>query len=63
MNNQDIQMLLDLAKELKGKLTKESEKSTLIAAGIFDENFEYTLSFQALKEFEDNAKQNVLQQK
>ncbi len=63
MKDQDIKNLLDLAKILKRKIGKESEKATLISAGIIDENFEYTTEYQALKDLAKLNKSSVLQSK
>ena len=52
MSEKDLQVLIDLAKELEKGLTKEEALKSLISAGILDDTGNYTPPYQELGKIE-----------
>jgi hypothetical protein len=52
MSEKDLQVLIDLAKELEKGLTKEEALKSLISAGILDDAGNYTQPYRELGKIE-----------
>ena len=52
MSGKDLQVLIELAKELEKDLTKEEALKSLIAAGILDDAGNYTQPYKELGKIE-----------
>jgi hypothetical protein len=48
MSEKEIQELINLAKQLEKDITKEEALNSLVAAGILDENGDYTEPYKQL---------------
>ncbi len=52
MSEKDLQLLIDLAKELEKDLTKEEALKSFISAGILDDAGNYTQPYKELGKIE-----------